>query len=269
MVDLDTFLTTLDVMIDDFGTTAWPLERHPGPQAILSRSEVMTLAMFGPWQGLGRERGLYRSAQRHLRAAFPSWPTREPCTRQMRQPHEALGALFLHRVQLRAAQHCPDAALDSAGLSSREAKRRGAGWWPAVADRGWSTRLGWDEGFPRLRAVHPVGVMTGFGVGAARTKDQPLAAPVFARRRWPQPGRPRVGAPALGPSVVDQGVAGQVKHGGVAADLWGPGPWSAQAASQDPVAADPAALAGGHSAARRNGRRHALSSLTSGAGAAP
>jgi hypothetical protein len=47
MVDVDTFLTTLYVMVDDFCKTSWPLEPHPGPQAALTRSEVVTLAIFG------------------------------------------------------------------------------------------------------------------------------------------------------------------------------------------------------------------------------
>jgi hypothetical protein len=45
--DVDTFLTTLYVIVDDFCKTSLPLERHPGPQATLSRSEVVTLAIFG------------------------------------------------------------------------------------------------------------------------------------------------------------------------------------------------------------------------------
>ena len=74
MVDVDTFLTILYVMVDDFCKASLPLEPHPGPQATLSRSEVVTLAMFGQWQGFGSERGFYRYAQRHLRAAFPQLP---------------------------------------------------------------------------------------------------------------------------------------------------------------------------------------------------
>jgi hypothetical protein len=47
MVDIDTFLTTLYVMVDDFCKTALPAESPPGPAAALSRSEVLTLAIFG------------------------------------------------------------------------------------------------------------------------------------------------------------------------------------------------------------------------------
>jgi hypothetical protein len=106
MVDVDTFLTILSVMADDFCKTSLPPEPHPGPQAALSRSEVITLALCGQWQGFGSERGLYRYAQRHLRAALPSRPTREQYHRQVRRPHAALVACFLHLVWLLAAQGC-------------------------------------------------------------------------------------------------------------------------------------------------------------------
>jgi hypothetical protein len=47
MVDTDTFLTTLYVMIHDFCQAYLALEVHPGPPASLSRSEVITLGLFG------------------------------------------------------------------------------------------------------------------------------------------------------------------------------------------------------------------------------
>src|SRR5690349_3084371 len=104
MVDVDTFLTTLSVIVDDFCKTSLPVETHPEPHAALTRSEVVTLAIFGQWQGFGSERGFYRYAQRPLRAAFPTVPTREPCNRQVRQQADALVACFLPLVRLLAAQ---------------------------------------------------------------------------------------------------------------------------------------------------------------------
>jgi hypothetical protein len=213
MVDVDTFLTTLYVMVDDFCQASLPPEPHPGPQAALSQSEVVTLALFGQWQGFGSERGFYRYAQRHLQAAFPQLPTREQLNRQMRQQHEALVAFFLHLVHLLAAQRCAYEALDSSGVPTRDVKRRGAGWLPGLADIGWSNRLGWYEGFHLLMAVNPVGVITGLGFGPASTKDQPLAATFFALRRQPHPGLPSVGSPALGPYGVDKGFEGRANQG--------------------------------------------------------
>ncbi len=169
MVDVDPFLTTLYVMADDFCKPSLPPEPHPGPQAALRQSEVVTVAMFGQWQNFGSERGFYRYAQRHLRAAFPSLPT-------------------------------------------RDAKRRGAGWLPGLADSGWSNRLGWYAGFHVLLAVPPWGMITGFGFGPASTKDQPLAETFFALRRSPHPGLASVGLPACGPYVVDKGFEGHANH---------------------------------------------------------
>ena len=212
MVDVDTFLTTLYVMIDDFCKTSLPPETHPGPEAALSRSETVTLAIFGQWQGCGRERGFYRYAQHHLRPAFPQLPTREQFNRQVRQHSAALVACFLYLSRLLAAQPCLYEALDSSGIPTRDAKRRGAGWLPGLADIGWSNRLGWYEGFHLLLAVTPVGVITGFGFGPASTKDQPLAETFFALRRQPHPGLASVGAPAHGPYVVDKGFEGQANQ---------------------------------------------------------
>src|SRR5262245_3749343 len=102
MVDVDTFLTTLYVLVDDFCLLSLPPAPHPGPQAALSRSAVVTLALCGQWQGFGSERGFSRYAQRHLRAAFPQLPTREPYKRQGRQPPPALVAFLLSLVHLLA-----------------------------------------------------------------------------------------------------------------------------------------------------------------------
>jgi hypothetical protein len=212
MIDVDTFLTTLYVMVDDFCKLSLPSDPHPGPQAALSRSEIVTLALFGQWQSFGSERGFYRYAQHHLRAAFPQLPAREQYNRQVRLQHAAIVAFVLHLVRLLAAQRCAYEALDSSGVPTRDAKRRGAGWLPGLADIGWSNRLGWYEGIHLLLAVNPTGVITGFGCGAASTKDQPLAETFFALRRHPRPGLASVGAPACGPYVVDKGFEGQANH---------------------------------------------------------
>ncbi len=48
MVDVDTFLTTLYVIVDDFCQSHPPKHRRPGPDASLSSSEVVTLAISFP-----------------------------------------------------------------------------------------------------------------------------------------------------------------------------------------------------------------------------
>lgn len=50
MEHLDTFLTTLYVMVDDLCKEHdLHLPSHPGPAAKLSESEVITLSLFGQW----------------------------------------------------------------------------------------------------------------------------------------------------------------------------------------------------------------------------
>ena len=187
MVDIDTFLTILYVMVDDFCKSHLPPETRPGPKASLSRSEVITLAIFGQWQPFSCERDFYRYAQRHLRGAFPDLPHRVQFNRLLRRHGETITAFFLYLVEELRAQHCAYEALDTSAAPRRDAKRRGAGWLPGLADTGWSNRLGWYEGFHLLMAVNPVGVITGFGFGPASAKDQSLAETLFALRHQPTP----------------------------------------------------------------------------------
>jgi len=229
MVDVDTFLTTLYVMVDDFCQASLLPELHPGPQATLSRSEVVTLALFGQGQGFGSERGFYRYAKRHLRAAFPQLPTREQCNRQMRQQHEALVAFLRHLVALLAAQRCPYEALDSSGIPTRDAKRRGAGWLPGLADIGWSNRLGWYEGFHLLLAVNPVGMITGFGFGPASTKDQPPGGDVLCPAPPSPPGPGERGCPGLWTVCCRQGLRRACQPADLVASLWRSGHLPAEA----------------------------------------
>jgi len=74
MVDVDTFLTTLYVMVDDF-CHSQPPKRRPGPEASLSESEVLTLAIFARWSRFTSERDFYRYAKANLCEAFPLCPT--------------------------------------------------------------------------------------------------------------------------------------------------------------------------------------------------
>ncbi|MCA1728214.1 MAG: hypothetical protein LC751_02005, partial [Actinobacteria bacterium] len=73
MVEVDTFLTALYVMVDDF-CHSLPPTRRPGPEASLSDSEVIALAIFARWGRFSSERDFYRYAQSRLRDAFPTLP---------------------------------------------------------------------------------------------------------------------------------------------------------------------------------------------------
>ena len=83
MVDVDTFLTTLYVMVDDF-CQIQPARKRPGPEASLSESEVVTLAIFARWGRFASERDFYRYAEAHLTDAFPDLPSRPQFNRLTR-----------------------------------------------------------------------------------------------------------------------------------------------------------------------------------------
>jgi hypothetical protein len=60
MVDTDTFLTTLYVMVAELCQSQLPAESHCGPRATLTRSAVVTLGLFGQWACCPSARAFYR-----------------------------------------------------------------------------------------------------------------------------------------------------------------------------------------------------------------
>jgi hypothetical protein len=212
MVDVDTFLTTLYVTVDDF-CQSHPAKKKPGPEASLSESEVITLVIFARWSRFASERDFYRYAEGNLRDAFPTLPNRSQFNRLVRSNGDLIEPLALHLAALLDARKCPYQALDSSAMPTRDAKRRGHGWLAGSADIGWSNSLGWYEGFRLLLAVDPTGVITGFGFGSASTADQRMAETFFAVRAKPNPRLIGVGSAFFsGPYVVDKGFEGAENH---------------------------------------------------------
>jgi hypothetical protein len=212
MLDVDTFLTILYVMVDDFSHSQ-PPKRRPGPQASLSESEVLTLAIFARWSRFTSERDFYRYAEANLREAFPTLPDRSQFNRLVRSCAELIEAFVSHLVSLLTdAQKCPYQALDSSAMLIRDCKRRGHGWLAGYADIGWSNSLGWYEGFSLLAAVDPSGVVTGFCFAAASTADQQMAETFFAVRARPNARLRSVGSICSGPYIADKGFEGTENH---------------------------------------------------------
>ena len=211
MLDVDTFLTTLYVMVDDFCHSRLPTKR-PGPQASLCASEVITLAIFARWGRFSSERDFYRYARTSLCNAFPTLPDRSQFNRMVRYHTELIEAFVVHLLAVLDARRSPYEALDSSAMPTRDCKRRGHGWMAGQADIGWSNSLGWYEGFSLLTAVDPTGVITGFCFGAASTADQQLAESFFALRASPNERRISVGSAAGGPYIADKGFEGAENH---------------------------------------------------------
>jgi hypothetical protein len=228
MLGWETFLTALYVMVDDFCHTVPPV-RRPGPAPALSRSEVLTLALFARFRRFAGERDFYRWATEHLRTAFPQLPDRTQYNRQVRRYEGELAALALHLAREMRATHSAFEALDRTAAPVRNSKRRGRGWLPGQADFGMSNRSGWFFGFSILLAVQPEGIITGWGFGSGSAKDQPLAEAFFAARaergamrppcdqRQELPGEPRVCLPSAGDPaervyLADKGFQGRLRR---------------------------------------------------------
>lgn len=187
-------------------------ETHPGPQAALSCSEVITLALFGQWAQFPSERAFYRYAEHHLRPAFPSLPDRSQFNRLQQRYGVAITTFGLYLVDVLDAQHCTYERIYSSGIPTRDAKRRGAGWLAGQADIGWSNRIGWYEGFHLLVSVAQTGLITGFGFAPASTHEQQLLETFMAARAFPNERLVCVGKPAQGAYIADKGFAGDKPH---------------------------------------------------------
>ncbi len=168
MLDTDTFLTQLYVMTDDFCKTHLPPQVQPGPAAALSRSEVLTLAIFGQWRHFASERDFYRFARRHLRPYFPGLPHLSQFNRLQRACYPELVAFWQHLTQqLRPGDSSGYyEALDATAVATRHVSRRGSSWLvgqadKGVASKGVASRLGWYTGFYLLAATDPAGVFIG------------------------------------------------------------------------------------------------------------
>jgi len=212
MLDVDTFLTALYVIVDDFCQSHRPQQRRPGPEPSLSEGEVIALSIFARWSRFASERDFYRYAQSRLRGAFPTLPDRSQFNRLVRFHADAIEEMALHLGRIVEGERFPYQALDASAMPVRDAKRRGNGWLAGYADIGWSNSLGWYEGFSLLTAVDPTGVITGFCFGAASTAEQPLAETFFNLRADPNPRLISVGVAFSGTYVADKGFEGAQNH---------------------------------------------------------
>lgn len=237
MVDVDTFLTTLYVLVDEqckaqaaeqaaqeehwMSTNGWErsaaqaaLAQHlpTGRPASLSESEVITLALFSQWALFKSERAFYRYAVRHLRAAFPTLPDRSQYNRLVRRCYATIVALAWRLAETLGTPTCASQAVDTTGVPTRQAKRRHLGWLPSATGLGFCNRVGWFEGFRLLTCATEEGVLTGFALAEAPRKDQPLADLFFAARALPHPRLDSVGRWYGGYYVVDTGFEGRALH---------------------------------------------------------
>jgi hypothetical protein len=209
MIDRNTFLTTLYVMADDFCKQKMVFAPRPGPQASLEPGEVITLALLEQFWWFRSERAFYRYAEMNLKNEFPNLPARPQFNRLVRSHWKTITAFWQYLVDEMQAQKVVFEVLDSVPIPVRNIKRRGRGWLAGMANIGWSTRLGWYNGFHGLVSVNPIGIVTGFGFACASEKDQPMADTFLALRRYPAPDFPTVGRFTYAYYLADNGFVGR------------------------------------------------------------
>jgi hypothetical protein len=207
MLDVDTFLTTLYVTVDDSCQSGAPKSK-PGSQASLCASEVITLSIFARWSRFASERDFYRYATINLRDAFPTLPDRSQFNRLVRSCAQLIEAFALHLASLLTdAQKCPYQALEIARLClSGIASVGGMAGWPEMP-----TSVGltaWDG--RRALACSPRSIPRGslpasVSQRSLHTADQQLAETFFAVRAQPNQRLISVGSASSRPYIADSG----------------------------------------------------------------
>ncbi len=211
-MDVETLLTELYVIVDDFCKSLPPEPLRRGPQPALTRSEVVTLLLFSQWTPFESERAFYRYASHHLRPLFPRLPRRSQFNRQARAASGTVIAFSHELAQWCGAEQEAFQVVDTMGCAVRNHQRRGCGWLAGLTTIGRCNRLGWYEGFNILTCVSPLGVITGFGIAPANTKEQPFTADFLAARAVGHPQLPEVGRPIPGYYLADTGFEGADAH---------------------------------------------------------
>ena len=105
MVDVDTFLTTLYVIADDFCQSRRPKKR-PGPEASLSESEVITLAIFARWSPVRQREGLLPLRRNQPARRLPHAANPPPVQPPVRSCTGLIEQIVLHLATLLGAREC-------------------------------------------------------------------------------------------------------------------------------------------------------------------
>lgn len=187
-MDLDTFLTTLYVVVDDWYKQAVGARVHVGARERMSDSEVLTVALAGQWRvGVSwrSERGVVRWMQAHGRGWFPTMLGRSEFNQRVR----GLWGLFIQLQQVVGQWlNQPDELYECVDLvplvamSNGQATREAGHWlWESQAGHG-GTSGGFFVGDHLLASVTPRGVVTGWLVGNADINDRWLLSAFLSAR---------------------------------------------------------------------------------------
>ncbi len=183
-MDLDSFLVTLYVIVDDWWKATHPPQTRPGRPFELSPSEVLTLAILAQWPRWRCERDFVRFANRHLRNYFPRLLSQSQFNRRVRALEPELRALNEALAQVlkpltRAIYYVLDTTLIPA-INRVRACRHGLFAGQATFGRCVS-KTEWVYGFKLGLIVSQDGIITRFGLAEARADERPIADALLGR----------------------------------------------------------------------------------------
>lgn len=173
-MDLDSFLTSLYVLVDDWWRASHPPtpRRRPGRRAELADSEVLTLAILAQWPRFRGERDFWRFARAHLRPYFPKLCDQSQFNRGARAPEPEMRglrrALAGQLCDPSAVYRVMDTTLVPAIVRVRASRK---GLFAGQASFGGSaSKTEWVYGFKVALVVDPEGVVTAFSVWPRRPR---------------------------------------------------------------------------------------------------
>jgi Transposase DDE domain len=186
MMDLDSFLVSLYVLVDDW----WRENRSseppkPGRPALLSASEVLTLAILAQWPRFRSERDFWRFARAHLRSYFPRLVSQSQLNRRIRALEPELralqGTLAGTLAEPSEAYRVMDTTLVPVIVRARA--RRG-GLFAGQASLGrCRSKTEWIYGFKVALVVSPEGVVTAFFLAPAACDERPIGETLIKEDR--------------------------------------------------------------------------------------
>lgn len=180
MMDLDSFLVSLYVLVDDWWkanrSSCSSAPREPGRPASLSESEVLTLAILAQWPRFRSERDFWRFASWHLRKYFPNLLSQSQLNRRVRALEPEMRALQRYLaealIQPSAVYHIVDTTLIPVMVRVR-ACRKGLFAGQATFGR-CRSKTEWVYGFKVALSVSPEGVICAFGLAEAAADERPI-----------------------------------------------------------------------------------------------
>ena len=177
MLDLDSFLVSLYVLVDDW----WKLEHssespRAGRPALLTDPEVITLAILAQWPRFRSERDFWRFAHAHLRPYFPNLCSQSQLNRRVRSVEPDLRdfqrAVARTLCGVSELYHVLDTTLIPAIVRVR-ASRKGLFAGQATFGRS-ASKTEWVYGFKVALSVSPEGVICAFGLAEAASDERPI-----------------------------------------------------------------------------------------------